>query len=87
VIVDVDDGLTLWALLDEATKDCAPYQPLTGQGAKYFSCVCPRGIDDHVHWSISGPMANTTGRTAGSRYVMTALPPERLVVTSAGVVM
>jgi hypothetical protein len=32
-------------------------------------------------------MANTTGRTAGSPYVMTALSPERLIVTSASVVM
>jgi len=32
-------------------------------------------------------LANTTGRTAGSPYVMTALSPERLIVTSASVVM
>jgi hypothetical protein len=32
-------------------------------------------------------MANTTGRTAGSRYLMTALSPERLIVTPASVVM
>jgi hypothetical protein len=32
------------------------------------------------------PTANTTGRTAGSWYVMTALSPERLIVTFASVV-
>jgi hypothetical protein len=56
VIVDVDDGVTLWALIEEATKDCASWHPLASRGEVVQLRVSSRDLDDHVLAPLSlGP--------------------------------
>lgn len=52
MIIDVNDGLALWALIDEATKDCASRHPLASRGEVVQLRVSSRDLDDHVLASL-----------------------------------
>ena len=48
VIIDVDDGLALWVLVDEATKDRASRHPLASRGGVIELRVSSWDLDDHM---------------------------------------